>query len=306
VSAPPHENMTLLSLHRPAHCAGDRSPGRVTRVLAASGALLRHRSALVGLVLVLLTVLLALGSLAVPEAAFYEQSLHQRLMPPSALHWFGTDELGRDLLLRVMAGARVTLMIVLLVALVAGPVGLVAGAAAGYAGGWVDMVLMRLTDIVLSLPRLVLALALVAALGPGIVNAVVAIALTAWPPYARVARAEALSLRSADFILAARLQGASEARIVLRYVVPLCVSSVLVRMTLDMAGVILTAAGLGFLGLGAQPPLAEWGAMVAAGRPHLVDHWWVSTVPGLAIFAVSLGFNLLGEGMRDLLDPRQT
>jgi peptide/nickel transport system permease protein len=248
--------------------------------------------------LVVLAPLLAPGS---P----YGQNLTSRLLPPSAEHWFGTDQLGRDIYTRVIHGAHLTLMIVVLVAILAAPAGLLVGTVAGYSGGVVDTVLMRITDVFLAFPRLVLALAFVAALGPGIENAVIAIALTSWPPYARVARAETLTLRSSDFIAAARLQGASPARIVLRHIVPLCLSSVIIRVTLDMAGIILTAAGLGFLGLGAQPPLPEWGAMVAAGRDFILEQWWVATIPGIAIFIVSLGFNLLGDGLRDVLDPKQ-
>jgi len=158
--------------------------------------------------------------------------------------------------------------------------------------------------VFLAFPRLILALAFVAALGPGIGNAVLAIALTSWPPYARIARAETLTIRNSDFIAAIRLQGASPPRIVVGHVMPLCLSSVIVRVTLDMAGIILTAAGLGFLGLGAQPPLPEWGAMISTGRQFILDQWWVAAMPGLAIFTVSLGFNLLGDGLRDALDPR--
>ncbi|EFO33275.1 dipeptide ABC transporter, permease protein DppC [Roseibium sp. TrichSKD4] len=171
-------------------------------------------------------------------------------------------------------------------------------------GGWTDTVLMRITDIFLAFTRLVLALAFVAALGAGIENAVLAISLTAWPPYARIARAETLTIRSADYISAVRLQGAGPLRIVVRHIWPLCISSLIVRVTLDMAGIILAAAGLGFLGLGAQPPSPEWGAMISEGRRFILDHWWVATVPGLAIFTVSLAFNLLGDGLRDVLDPK--
>jgi peptide/nickel transport system permease protein len=232
------------------------------------------------------------------------QTLDKRLFPPSAAHFFGTDSLGRDIFSRIVFGARVTLIIVLLVVVTVGPLGLLIGAAAGYLGGWVDTVLMRITDVFLAFPRLVLALAFVAALGPGIENAVLAIAFTAWPPYARVARAETLIVRSADYIAAVRLQGASQARIVLRHIIPLCLPSLIVRTTLDMAGIILIAAGLGFLGLGAQPPTPEWGAMISAGREHIFDQWWVATFPGLAICIVALGFNLLGDGLRDVLDAR--
>jgi peptide/nickel transport system permease protein len=234
----------------------------------------------------------------------FAQSLAERLQPPSARHWFGTDQVGRDIYSRVLHGSRVTLYIVALVVAIVGPIGLAIGTVSGYVGGRVDTVLMRLTDIFLAFPGLVLALAFVAALGPGLVNAVIAIALTTWPAFARLARAETLIVRSSDFIAASRIQGASAARIVSRHVVPMCIPSVIVRMTLSMAGVILTAAGLGFLGLGAQPPSPEWGAMLASGRRFLIDYWWMATFPGLAILVVSLAFNLLGDGLRDILDPR--
>jgi peptide/nickel transport system permease protein len=261
--------------------------------------------AMAGLAIVLILLLLAAAAPLIATQSPVAQDLAARLQPPSASHWFGTDELGRDIYSRVVYGARITLTIVSLVAILVAPIGLLIGTAAGYLGGWVDVALMRVTDIFLAFPRLILALAFVAALGPGIENAVIAIALTSWPPYARIARAETLTLRNSDFISAARLQGASAARIVWRYVVPLCLSSVIVRVTLDMAGIILTAAGLGFLGLGAQPPSPEWGAMISSGRRYILDQWWVATMPGLAICIVSLGFNLLGDGLRDVLDPKQ-
>lgn len=261
--------------------------------------------AMTGLAIIVALLLVAMLSPLLAPGTPYGQDLANRLKPPSAENWFGTDQLGRDIYTRVVHGAHLTLIIVVLVAILAAPAGLLIGTVAGYAGGIVDTVLMRITDVFLAFPRLVLALAFVAALGPGIENAVIAIALTSWPPYARVARAETLALRSSDFIAAARLQGASPGRIVLRHIVPLCLSSVIVRVTLDMAGIILTAAGLGFLGLGAQPPLPEWGAMVAAGRDFILEQWWVATIPGIAIFIVSLGFNLLGDGLRDVLDPKQ-
>jgi peptide/nickel transport system permease protein len=278
------------------------------RLGAAYGTWLVFRSnplALAGLAIVLLLVLTAALAPLLGANAAFAQDLTQRLMPPSSAHWFGTDDLGRDIFARVVAGSRVTLLIIGLVAIIVGPLGLVIGTVSGYAGGVVDTVLMRITDIFMAFPRLVLALALVAALKPGIENAVLAIAVTTWPPYARIARAETITLRESEFIMAARLQGASMFRILRRHIVPLCLSSVIVRLTLDMAGVILTAAGLGFLGLGAQPPTPEWGAMVAGGRTFIIDQWWVATLPGAAIFAVSLGFNLLGDGLRDVLDPKR-
>ncbi len=265
----------------------------------------RNPLAMTGLVIVAVLVLIAIFAplIASPDAAIH-QVLEDRLQEASAAHWFGTDELGRDIFARIIFGSRVTLTIVVLVSIIVVPVGLAIGLPAGYFGGWIDTVLMRFTDIFLAFPRLVLALAFAAALGPGIENAVIAISLTAWPPYARLARAETLTRRNAEFIQAAELQGASHFRILTTQIVPLCLSSVIIRLTLDMAGIILTAAGLGFLGLGAQPPQAEWGAMVSTGRAVLLDQWWVATIPGLAIFITSLGFNLLGDGLRDVGDAR--
>jgi peptide/nickel transport system permease protein len=262
--------------------------------------------AMVGLFIVVVLLLAAAFAPLIATHDPLRQALDQRLLPPSMAHLLGTDALGRDIFSRIVHGARITLVVVLLVVVTVGPIGLLVGATAGYAGGWVDTALMRITDIFLAFPRLILALAFVAALGPGIENAVIAIAFTAWPPYARVARAEAMVIRKADYIAAVRLQGASPVRIVLRHVVPLCTPSLIVRSTLDMAGIILTAAGLGFLGLGAQPPLPEWGAMIATGREHIFDQWWVATAPGIAICVVALGFNLLGDGLRDVLDPKQS
>ena len=277
---------------------------RAGRAWLAARAFAANPMALVGLAIVALLVLVAAFAPVLAPQSPVAQDLAQRLAPPGAEHWLGTDELGRDILSRLVHGARVTLLIVALVALIVTPLGLAVGMAAGYFGGWVDVVLMRVTDVFLAFPRLVLALAFAAALGPGIENAVLAIALTSWPPYARLARAETLTVRGRDFIAAARLAGASDTRILARHVLPLCLSSLIVRATLDMAGIILTAAGLGFLGLGAQPPTPEWGAMVSSGRQYLLDQWWVATIPGAAIFVVSLGFNLLGDGLRDVLDPR--
>ncbi|SNB68319.1 peptide/nickel transport system permease protein [Arboricoccus pini] len=280
---------------------------RMGRFYTSWLALSANPLALIGLAIVVLLLLSALlAPWIAPRDAVYVQNLDGRLQPPSLLHWFGTDELGRDLFARVVHGSRITLMIVALVAIIVGPLGLIIGMVAGYVGGWTDRILMRLTDIFLAFPRLVLALAFVAALRPGIESAILAIAITSWPPYARLARAETLMIRRSDFIAAAIAQGASAPRIIRRYVMPLCMPSVVIRLTLDMAGIILTAAGLGFLGLGAQPPSPEWGAMVAAGRGYVLDQWWVSTIPGIAILLVSLGFNLLGDGLRDALDPRQS
>ena len=288
-----------------AETPGSALQARLGRAYLGWRSLAANPLAMVGLAIVAALVLIAIAAPLLATHSPLTQDLSNRLQPPSAAHWLGTDELGRDIYSRIIYGARITLMIVGLVAVLVAPIGLLIGTVAGYLGGWVDVVLMRVTDVFLAFPRLILALAFVAALGPGIQNAVIAIALTTWPPYARIARAETLTLRNSDFISAARLQGASAARIVWRYVVPLCLSSVIVRVTLDMAGIILTAAGLGFLGLGAQPPSPEWGAMISTGRKFILDQWWIATIPGLAICIVSLGFNLLGDGLRDVLDPKQ-
>jgi peptide/nickel transport system permease protein len=269
--------------------------------------IITNPAALAGLSIILaLIVIAALAPQLASGISPIEQNLSNRLHAPDATHWFGTDELGRDIYARTLFGARVTITMVLLVSVIVGPVGLAVGTLAGFLGGWVDALLMRTTDIFLAFPRLVLALAFAAALGPGIENAVIAIALTAWPPYARIARAETVTHAKSDFIAAVKMQGASTWRLLFKHIVPLCLSSVIVRLTLDMAGIIITAAGLGFLGLGAQPPTAEWGAMVSAGREVILDQWWVATIPGIAIFVVSLGFNLLGDGLRDVFDPKST
>lgn len=262
--------------------------------------------AVFGLVVI---VLLAAMALFAPWVATHDplvQNLRATLLPPSAEHWFGTDEYGRDIYSRIVYGSRISLYIVMLVSVIVAPIGLMIGMAAGYFGGWTDRVLMRITDIFLSFPSLILALAFAAALGPGIENAVIAIALTAWPPIARLARAETLTTRAADYIAAAKVSGASSLRILLAHVLPICIPSVVVRTTLNMAGIMLTAAGLGFLGLGAQPPSPEWGAMTSAGRRFMIDSWWVVTMPGMAILLVALAFNLFGDGLRDMLDPRQS
>ncbi|GAB5449301.1 ABC transporter permease [Gymnodinialimonas sp.] len=287
----------------------DDSPA--SRTQAASGRayrvtldLLRNPLAVLGTLIIAALILTAIFADMIAPGGPGGQFLDRRLQPPSSEHWFGTDQLGRDIFARVVHGAQITLQIVALVAIVSAPLGLMIGAVSGYFGGWIDRGLMGITDVFLSMPKLVLALAFAAALGPGIENAIIAIAITTWPAYARIARAETLTLRNSEFVAAARLLGASHTRIITRHVLPLCTSSMIIRVTLDMAGIILTAAGLGFLGLGAQPPEPEWGAMISGGRSFIYDQWWVSTFPGFAIILVSLGFCFLGDGLRDVLDPK--
>jgi peptide/nickel transport system permease protein len=256
----------------------------------------------------LIAIFLVVVTLAAPLLATFDpsaQDLAHRLSPPTPQHWFGTDELGRDVYSRLLYGGRITLGMVIAVVVLVAPFGLLIGCVAGYAGGIADRILMRVTDIFLAFPRLILALAFVAAIRPGITSAILAIALTAWPPYARLARAETLTVRGTDYVAAVRLTGASAARIVLRHIIPMCLGSLIVRVTLDMSSIILTAASLGFLGMGAQPPSPEWGAMIATARRFILDQWWVPTIPGIAIFVASLAFNLLGDGLRDVLDPKQ-
>ncbi|AHG47389.1 cytochrome C550 [Rhizobium leguminosarum bv. trifolii CB782] len=267
-----------------------------------------NRLAVVGLlIIVALLFIAAFADVLATHNPVVGDLRNARLLPPGTSGFLlGSDDQGRDIYSRLIYGSRLTLLVVVLVAVISAPVGLIVGTVSGYAGGWVDATLMRVTDIFLAFPKLVLALAFVAALGPGIQNAIIAIAITSWPPYARIARAETLTVRRSDYISAVRLMGASPIRIIVRHVVPLCISSLIVRVTLDMAGIILTAAGLGFLGLGAQPPLPEWGAMIASGRRFILDQWWVAAMPGIAILIVSLGFNLLGDGLRDALDPKES
>lgn len=263
-----------------------------------------NHSALFGLLILLAIGIAALFAPLLANHDIFTQDLANRLRPPGDGHWLGTDELGRDIYSRLLYGARITLYIALLTAVIITPLGLIVGTAAGYLGGWVDTVLMRLVDIFLAFPSLILALAFVAALGPGIENAIIAISLSSWPPIARLARAETLSIRKMDYIAAVRLQGASSWHIILRHLMPMCLPSVVVRVTLNMAAIILTAAGLGFLGLGAQAPSPEWGAMLASGREFMMTNGWIAAIPGLAILFTSLAFNLLGDGLRDVMDLR--
>ncbi len=264
----------------------------------------RVTSLTIGLTLVAVLVLTALLAPLLAPFDPNMQTISARLLPPSAQHWFGTDGFGRDLLSRVIYGARPTLLLVSLILVLTIPVGLLVGITAGYVGGWTERVLMRITDIFLSLPNLVIALALVAMLGPGLMNGALALALTSWPPFARQARAETLALRRSDYLAAARMQGITGLRLMFGHILPLCLPTAVVRAALSLGGIILSAAGLGFLGMGVQPPTAEWGSMVAEGSKVIFDQWWVAAAPGAAILFASLAFNLTGDGLRDRLDTR--
>ncbi|KFK94071.1 peptide ABC transporter permease [Serratia sp. Ag1] len=263
----------------------------------------RSPSATCGSLILLMLVLIALFAPWLAPVDPNWQNAANRLLPPGAGHWLGTDSYGRDVLSRLIYGTRPTLGLVLLVTVITLPFGLLIGVLSGYYGGWLERVLMRFTDVVMSMPRLILAFAFVAMLGPGLVNGALALALTTWPAYARQARAEIQLLRKSDYLAAAEMMGIQGPRLLWGHILPMCLPSAVVRLALDLAGIILAAAGLGFLGLGARPPMAEWGSMVADGMQVIFDQWWIAAIPGCAILISSLAFNLLGDGLRDLLDP---
>lgn len=278
---------------------------RLLRLYARTFA--RNGSAMLGLGLVLLFLLTAaVGPWFVPfpEDATGSVHIERKLQPPGPVHWFGTDEVGNDIFTRVVVGARVTLQIALIVTGVAMLIGVPLGMIAGYVGGWVQEVIMRVTDVFLSVPGLILAIAIVGALGPGIVNAMLALSLVWWPGYVRLVQAKTLSLKNEIYVEAAYSMGAGPLRVVFVHILPNCTSPIIVKGSMDMGMAILGAASLGFLGLGAQPPFPEWGAMISVARTYLPDWWWYSFFPGLAIFVTVLGFNLLGDGLRDILDPQ--
>jgi len=232
------------------------------------------------------------------------QDLAQRLQPPSAAHWLGTDEFGRDIFARLVHGTRISLAIGLVSVGVGALFGGLLGLVTGYFGGWVDLLGMRLTDLMLAFPSILLAVVIVAALGPSLTNAMVAVGIVSVPQYARLVRSSVLATRSAPFVEAARALGASESRVLFGTVLPQCVAPLLVQTSLGLATAILDAAGLSFLGLGAQPPTPEWGAMLGNGRDYVIHAPWILAAPGAAILLTVLGFNLLGDGLRDALDPR--
>jgi len=254
-----------------------------------------------------LLVLMLLLSLAAPWLPIADPSaidLAAKLLPPGAGHWFGTDSLGRDILAQVVHGARISLLIGVGVVLVALAIGVPLGLVAGYAGGRVDSVLMRCSDLFLAFPPLLLPIMLVAMMGPGLENAMLAVAVSWFPWYARIARAAAMSIKAENYIVSARAFGASHARIVWRHVLPNCTTPIIVQASLDFGYAILTTASLGFIGLGATPPTPEWGLMISNSRSVFLEYWWTAAFPGLAIFLAVMAANLLGDGLRDLLDPK--
>ena len=227
-----------------------------------------------------------------------------RFLPPSAQHLFGTNELGQDVFSLVVAGSRVSLLCGIAVVLIGAGVGTLLGAISGYFGRWVDEVIMRVTDLMLTIPGLILAMAVAAALGPGTTNMIIAVALSWWPGFARLVRGEVLAKKEETFVLAARSLGASNARLLVKHILPNIFGPVIVKMSLDMGFAILTVAALGFIGIGIKPPTPEWGSLLAIARGYMPEYWWTAVFPGLAIFLAVFGFNLLGDGLRDVLDPK--
>jgi peptide/nickel transport system permease protein len=266
--------------------------------------ILKSRAAMSGGLVV--TLFVALAALA-PALAPYEPlrgRLDERLLPPSTGHWFGTDELGRDVLSRVLYGARISLQIQVAAVGLALVLGTALGVVAGYVGRWPDMLIMRIVDIMMAFPGIFLALAIIAALGTGLGNVILASAIFLVPQFARVIRGSVLTLKEKEFVEAARALGEGDVSIIVRYLLPNSLAPIIVQTSLRMATVLLTASGLSFLGLGVQPPSPEWGAMLSNARAYMITAPHVATVPGLAIMLVVLGFNLLGDGLRDALDPR--
>ena len=264
----------------------------------------RNRMAVLGLVLVVALVLIALLAPYIADAPPARQNLRGRLLPPSAQNWFGTDEFGRSVFSRVVYGARVSLLTGTIPVLVAGTIGTLLGLLAGFYRGWLDSVLMRVMDVLLAFPSILLALAIVGTLGPGLRNAVIAVAIVSIPEYARIVRSVVLGAREEEFVQAASALGARDLRKMFRHILPTALGPLSVQASLGVGYAILSLAGLSFLGLGIQPPAADWGEMLNRGRNFLPDSNWLLVFPGLAISITVLAFNLLGDGLRDALDPR--
>ncbi len=261
-------------------------------------------SAVVGLAILLFWIGVALTVTFFVPFDPLATDVSARLQPPSTTHWFGTDDLGRDIFRRTLYGARISLPAGFLTVASALVIGCLVGAIAGYAGGWVDAILMRIADMVLAFPSIVLAMAIAAALGPGLKNALIAIVVVLWPEYARLMRAQVLAVKAQEYITAAEALGVSRRRLLLVHILPNTQAPLVVKATLDVGAAIVLTAGLSFIGLGAVPPTPEWGAMIREGQRRF-SQWWLATFPGLAIFSVVMALNFLGDGLRDALDPRR-
>jgi peptide/nickel transport system permease protein len=294
---------TAVALEREATTLGELRPQR-NRFVVLLRRLLRRPGAVAGGAVVLIFVAVALTAPIIAPKDPNEVETRDRRKPPSAEYRLGTDEIGRDVLSRVIYGARISLQVGVIAIGIALSGGVILGVVAGYFGRWVDTVIMRLTDVMLAFPGILMAIAIVAILGPGLYNVMIAVGIEAIPVYARTARASTLSVRETEYVLGARAIGSGHGRILVRYILPNIVAPLIVLATIGVAGSILAAAGLSYIGLGAQPPTAEWGAMLAAARTYIREAWWMSTFPGLAIALVVLALNLFGDGLRDALDPR--
>lgn len=273
---------------------------RRRQVLAALSQPTMALGAVVMVVFLLAALLAPLISLKDPLA----QNVLAGLKPPSPEHLFGTDKLGREIYSRILYGARISLFVGITVVLLSSVVGTLLGVLAGYVGGWLDEAVMRITDIFFAFPGLILAMAIAGALGPSLQNALIAISAVTWPVYARLLRGQVLSLKEREFVIAARVVGVPEWQIVLRHLIPNTLAPLLVQASFDMGGAITAVAGLSFIGFGAQPPTPEWGVMISEARTYMATAWWMGTFPALAIMLVVGAFNLLGDGLRDILDPR--
>ena len=278
-------------------------PNRPTRLTQAWRFLRANPVALVGLALVIAWVLISLLAPLIAPYGPLEQKIVQRLKPPSAAHWFGTDQLGRDVLTRVLYGGRLSLPAGLSVVLIAGVIGTAIGAISGFAGGWLDELMMRITEVFMAFPTIILAMAIASALGPSLIYAILAMVVVWGPSYARVVRGLVLSVKANDYVQAARALGVPEGRILWRTVLPNCLAPAVVVATIDLGNAVLVFAGLSFLGLGPDPATPEWGRMIADGI-EFFDQWWMSAFPGLAIFLVVMAFNFVGDSIRDALDPQ--
>jgi len=264
----------------------------------------KERTAVFGLVTIIIFVLMAVFAPVIAPFDPLEQNISDSLAPPSAEHWFGADKLGRDIFSRMVFGARISLATGLGVVFMASLLGTTVGLLAGYAGGWWDEALMRVTDIFFAFPSLILAMAIAGALGPSLQNALIAVAVVTWPIYARLIRGQVLILREREFVQAARAVGSGHGLILRRHLLPNTMSPLLVQMSFDMGTTILAVAGLSFIGFGAQPPTPEWGVMISEGRNFITTHWWLTFFPAMAMLFAVAGFKLVGDGLRDILDPR--
>jgi peptide/nickel transport system permease protein len=281
-----------------------KTPGGESFLETVFRRLIRDRAALTGTVIILALIVLAVFAPWVTRHDPIKQDFNRLLKAPSWEHPLGTDQYGRDVLTRIVYGCRYALIIGLAVSAIHLVIGVVLGLLAGYYGGWVETVIMRLTDVMLSIPSVVLAVVLAGFLGGGVQNVIIAVGAIGWRAYTRLVRAEVLSTKEETFVEAARAIGCSDMRIMFRHVLPYTLGPVIAYTSLGVATAILWAAALSFLGLGAQPPTPEWGAMLADGREYMADAWWIATFPGLAIMVTVLGFNFFGDALRDTLDPR--